>query len=384
MNRERKQHEAAADGGLDRPRLLAVMLLFALFLGLAALALPALAGPSSFDRVDPLTGARLAEALRLKRMMGDSVWPGWGHADIPFIVSNGRYSFLIGRQGTPSGWVAVEGSLPDGQIYYRQQALTASDSAVRLDDGWAAVLHSSSAQLSIRDRLPSFIARLFPAPAPAVPAEIEIADALHRSFQAYQALAAPDHDAAARQALASGSSYSSASEAMGADWQREMSLLAQALLADSRDRSAALARQFLAARRARRAAAGLTAAQVEYERQMEWREGLPEYIELNMWRHAYIASDYQPLQSLADDPGFSGYQGFDDHWAGELADLEQPSRLDTTTRLAFSGMAQAILLDILGVDWKSRLLADDGTVALEDVLAQAVASPSALAGGPFS
>jgi hypothetical protein len=344
-----------------------------LLLALAALSLPALVGSAPRDRLDPLDERRLAEAQHLRQAMGDSVWPGWGQAAIPYLVWNDEYTFLVGEPNPPSDWSIVAGDGVDTGPYFRRASAAVLPAAVRLESGWAAALPApnqgvTSRLRSLVDRLPPFVARLVSSRAAVLPAEDEIAAALHQSFHAYQAQTAPQRYEAALL-------FQPAVQAMPAGWQQEVSLLARALQAVSEPEAAGLVREFLALRQARRASAGLDAAQVEVERQGEWLEGLPKYVELNIWRHAFIASDYQPLPAMAADPRFSNYQTFDEHWAAELATLEQPASLDGPSRLAYSGMAQAILLDSLGVDWKARALSGDGGVALEDLLAEAVGAP---------
>ena len=86
--------------------LLAVPLLLCSVSVLSNLTLPK--GPKTLDRLSDLDKGRLAETLRLKATLGEQVWPGWGKADIPVILWNSDYSFLIGFDAPPTIiWVAV-------------------------------------------------------------------------------------------------------------------------------------------------------------------------------------------------------------------------------------------------------------------------------------
>ena len=53
------------------------------------------------DRLSDLEKARLAEAIHLRHNLGDQVWPGWGDADIPFIIYNKSYAFLVNYPTPP-------------------------------------------------------------------------------------------------------------------------------------------------------------------------------------------------------------------------------------------------------------------------------------------
>jgi hypothetical protein len=40
------------------------------------------------DHLSDMEKARLAEAIHLHQVLGETVWPGWGQMDIPIIVYN--------------------------------------------------------------------------------------------------------------------------------------------------------------------------------------------------------------------------------------------------------------------------------------------------------
>ena len=71
-----------------------------------------------------------------------------------------------------------------------------------------------------------------------------------------------------------------------------------------------LAQRFLAQRSARRLNLGLSPALIAYEQQREWAEGLAHYVELDIWRQAYLDKDYQPLTEVLELADCNGYQGF--------------------------------------------------------------------------
>ena len=69
---------------------------------------PAIPEPSPF--LSARDKELLAEALRLKQILGDEVWPGFGSAAIPVIIYNEGYEFLTGPVNPlpRPPWVVVE------------------------------------------------------------------------------------------------------------------------------------------------------------------------------------------------------------------------------------------------------------------------------------
>ena len=62
---------------------------------------------TTLDHLSELEKARLSEVLHLRSALGDAVWPGWSQADIPLIVYNEQYAFLVGYPDPPAGWLKV-------------------------------------------------------------------------------------------------------------------------------------------------------------------------------------------------------------------------------------------------------------------------------------
>jgi hypothetical protein len=150
-------------------------------------------------------------------------------------------------------------------------------------------------------------------------------------------------------------------------------LLTGALEAESDEDTAALARQFLAQRAARRTTHNLDAALSDCERQIEWEEGLAKYVELAIWREAYATEGYEPLPALADDPDFHGYTTFPRRWSQEIGQMKRQATREGEPRFYYTGMAQAVLLDRLLPGWQERIWADG--VWLETLLAEATGQP---------
>jgi hypothetical protein len=333
-------------------------------------------GPERLDSLTPLDKARLAEALQLKRSLGNQVWPGFGEMDIPVIVWNKDYSFLVGYADPPQDWQPVPGEAFQGQPYYRKQEADPQNFAVQVGDRWVASIatkYETDAFLiaGFQDFLPPVIEQIFPYRILIQPSEVQIAAVIHESFHVLQAQVSPDRLEAAEGAHRYGERYWPADEAVHAAWSAEINLLAEALSADSNEEAAEFTRQFLQQRQARRSQHSLDLQLIDYERQLEWEEGLAKYAEMEILRQAWrLASDYQPLAALDEDPEFNDYQIFPQRWSQEISQMKRQASQEGENRFYLTGMAQATLLDRLMPDWKGRALEAD--VYLEDLLREAI------------
>jgi hypothetical protein len=356
------------------------------------------------DQVERLTNldkARIEEAFRLRRTVGNSVWPGWANATIPLIVYNETYAFLIGLDSPGSGWCTVPQNLvlggpwktvPDDSIdgwqYFRQRLPDRRTSpqafTVRVGESWAGSMSTKDWTLmgmgnEIRDSLPPVIrvfapyrlmARVFLGLA--MNTDGYICGLEHESFHAYQGMMSAGRLASAETALSRlRGRYPWTDSPFNAAWKAELNALADALSVTEEERTVELASRFTALRRDRRKAFHLDSALVDLERLREWEEGLGKYAELAVWKCAASANAYKPVQALSADPDFNGFRDFGGKWAQELTTLRLQSRAGEI-RFYYSGMAQAFLLDRLNPEWKTSFLCGDAF--LEDRLSRIVAN----------
>jgi hypothetical protein len=351
------------------------------------------------DRLSPLEKTRLAEAIRLREALGDTVWPGWGDADIPVILYNEEYAFLMGYPDPPAGWVKVPQGLlqggsweivPDdtfeGRPYYRQRLPTPEinpqNFTVRIGERWVATMQTNEYMeihfyVEYREGLPTLLRSVFPYRLlwSLLMGETEnyIGSLEHESFHALQGSEAPSRLAAAEGANRYEGLYPWDDPAMSRDWEQEMDLLVRAVRSSSDGEAADLVRQFLAQRDERRAIAGLSRELVDYERQRDWLEGLAKYVELSLGRLAASTPGYEPLPSLADDPNFIQYANRERFWSEQIDEAKLSAMREDETRFYYGGMAQAELLDRLLPGWKERAFSPD--VMLEDLLREAINQP---------
>jgi hypothetical protein len=319
--------------------------------------------------------ARLAEALRLKAELGNAVWPGWGDSQYPVILWNREFSFLYGAENPPEGWEAVEpadGILP---VYYRQESVNPQNFAVPLGDAWAA---SIATKWEVDQKLismfseivPDFLEPVFPFWLVIQPSETQIGGVLHEDFHVHQVSVSPQRLEQAEAAHEAGERYDARYEAMTADWKTEANLLLEALNAGEDEQARDLVRQFLEWRQQRREQHNLSAELIDYERQLEWEEGLAKYVEVASLRQAAQTEGYQPHPAAALDEQFKAYRTFNQRWSQEKIQVRSQVNYGSESVLYNTGMVQAFLLDRLLPGWKERALVEP--VFLEDLLAEAV------------
>jgi hypothetical protein len=379
---------------LQRLVLFAVLGLVGLCLGAVLLALIANQGlpqrSTVVERLSERERARLSEATHLRRTLGDAVWPGWGAVDIPFAIYNEEYAFLVGLPDPAPGWTMalgrqrgavwelVAGDTLDGRPYFRQRLANANETPenfiVQVGSTWAASMQTYEyAEIAFyrgfgRD-LPPVVRDLIPYRMvwSTIGGEMDgsLAGLEHEAFHVFQAQRAPDRLLSAERSNAAGKSYPFDDERRNAAWKSELDLLVRAVRAPSEGEARDLARQWLAARRARRA--DLTPAWLDYERQREWLEGLAKYAELTIAKAA-AAPDYQPFPAILSDPSFHRYADRPRFWEMQLDEVRRMDTYRSETRFYYSGFAQAALLDRLSPAWKARAL--EPGVFLEDLVAE--------------
>ncbi|MBP1623748.1 MAG: hypothetical protein H6Q07_1768 [Acidobacteria bacterium] len=336
------------------------------------------------DRLSDLEKARLTEAFRLRRTVGDSIWAGWSNAPIPIIVYNEAYAFLIGLDNPEPGWRTVpqnfarggpweliSGDTVDGRKHYRQRLVNERVSpqafTVRIGECWAASMTMKDwipikMGNDIKHGMPSAVRALVPYRliaaiflGLAMNTDGYICAIEHESFHAYQGMVYPDRLASAEIVLSKfGRKYPWTDSGFNEQWKAEANALADALSATQEKRTVELADRFMALRRARRKAFHLDAALLNLERLREWEEGLGKYTELAIWKRAASDVAYKPVQALSRDSNFDDYRSFDKKWVQEMTTLRRQSSGDDN-RFYYTGMAQAFLLDRLNPGWRMKI-----------------------------
>jgi hypothetical protein len=386
---------------LRRPRLVKACVLLPLgIVGLliiitAILALSNIGLPQhsqTIDHLSELEKARLVEVIHLRKSIGDNVWPGWSQADIPLIVYNEQYVFLVGYPDPPAGWKKVPAMeqrggpweiVPDDTIedqpYYRTELndlnKTPEGFTVLVGDRWVATFMTREyGQVNFyqdfRENLPPVVSDLIPVRLVWAflmgKSESYIAALEHESFHSLEGMLAVNTFNASEEMYSVEANYPY--DAMDDPWKQEMDVLVDAAQAAIDAEARDLARQFLELRTKRRL--GLNSEEITLEQLREWEEGLAKYAELEIMRQADAINDYLPVESMAQDKDFKNYNNQQRFWTQQLEQAASLQGLSGDTRFYYSGNAIAVLLDRLMPGWKLRAL--PGGEYLDELLQEAV------------
>ena len=300
-------------------------------------------------RLEPSDKTALFEAMRLKADLGEEVWPGFGNAEIPAIVYDDEFEYLIGFPNPPAPWVTVDGDEYDGRPYFRRPAEDPQSFAVNLGDRWAGSLSTlgrMNRKIPIKLGPDWYGLGLF-----------------HELFHAFQAEANPRKFSAAREAYASEIGYPFKNAEFTAAWNTEGAALSRALKASDSAGMAEAAGEFLRIRDSRRADAGLAPELVLFEQRLEWLEGLAKYAEIRADESAVARADQEAYARFRAGLHFLVRADF-----ARLA--SSLGRQEGDLRFYLSGMAIARLLDRLDPEWKGRAF-EDG-MELETILRSAL------------
>jgi len=348
------------------------------------------------DRLSEQEKARLLESNHLRTKLGEVVWPGWQSQEIPVIVYNEGYAFLVGLPDPPDGWLKMpQGQkrggpwelVPDdsieGQPYYRQPLpnpnLVPENFTVLVGDRWVATLQTK--EFMLISFVEGFSSELPPPVRPIFPYRLAwrllvnnsdgyISALLHEQFHAFQGMHAADRLASAERSVQLEDQYPWEAAESEQHWQEELDLLYRAASAETQVDSADLARQFLDWRVQRRELTGLNPDLIGFEQEREWLEGLAKYAELEVGRVAAETPTYQPLAAIESDPDFQQYSGRANFRETQLAEVKRMTNNDGEVRFYYTGMAQAVVLDRLMPGWKDKAF-EEG-VYLEALLRQAI------------
>jgi hypothetical protein len=303
----------------------------------------------STGKLEPSDKTALTEALQLKADLGDEVWPGFGNAEIPAIVYDDEFEYLIGFSNPPAPWEIVAGDECQGRPYFRRPAREPQSFAVNVGDRWAGSLSTLG---RMNRKIPI---KLGP--------DWYGLGLLHELFHAFQAETNPKKFAAAREAYASEIRYPFKSVEFAAAWNAEGAALSRALKASDSAGMTAAAGEFLRIRDSRRADAGLAPELVFFEQRLEWLEGLAKYAETRADESAVARADQEAYARFRPGLHFLVRADF-----ARLA--SSLGRQEGDLRFYLSGMAIARLLDRLDPRWKGRAF-EDG-IELEDLLRSAI------------
>jgi hypothetical protein len=343
-----------------------------------------LAWHPSDSALTPADVARIDELDRVRRLVGDQVWPGWGSAVVPVVLVKRDRAYLFDHPSPPRGFVPLPEAGRPGVTHGRAEGLPAGGFGAA--DLWGvptAVVASKevfggfAALNRLGDHSPLEVLA-HDADEGADSAQYVVALA-HESFHAFArtrgAARLDAHLGGAGRALDTDAGRArlaavEAGEDIRAQLCEECRRLQQAIDAGDEPARLMAARGFLAARAERRAACiradPALATLSAYEQQLEWTEGMARYTEHALVRALARRVDVAStgLRREADVRGYA-------HLRAGPPVVVRACEQSFRARSYAVGSALCLLLDRLDVPWKTRAL--DGGIPLDEILSTAVA-----------
>ncbi len=337
-----------------------------------------------------------AEEMNLQQKMGNEVWPGWGDLQIPVIVYNEKYAFLIGYPDPPVGWYKMPGEKFrgtewevvktdnfSGKPYYRQLLpnpdITPENFTVKVGEHWVVTMQTNEYAAiafyeGFHNQLPPVINAIFPYrifwKILMGTAETHSVLMAHEAFHAFQGTEVPQRLAEASWVGHLSSVYPWHVTANSEGWIEEMNLLMEAHKSESNDAARQLVVQFLDKRMQRREKAKLADSTIQYEQKREWLEGLALYAELTIGMKASESQNYEPVKEIETVSGFKNYKTFANFYNRQIEEVKRAAIRPEENRFYSTGMLQAVMLDRLMPTWKNEAFNKD--VYLDDMLKKAV------------
>lgn len=301
----------------------------------------------------------IKEFINIKTALGDKIWLGIDDIDIPVVVFNDKYEFLVGYSGEIKNWDTVNEDNFYGEVYYRRLAENFQAFTVKINDLWAGSMPTigylnKDLFLMLRKELPMPINKLIPYQMIRRPQDFYMTAIMHECFHAYQANESPNKFQQSENNYKLKNKYPFYDEKLNELFTQEGQILSNALLAEDRNEMLKLAKEFLDIRDERRSY--LTPNLINYEQTFEWLEGLAKYVEIKTYE---VALSEQKNLSLK-------YNKKMPYWNTEIENIKRLGSLESETRFYVSGMAQAKLLEKLGVNWEEKIM--DDNIYFDDIL----------------
>lgn len=344
------------------------------------------------DHLDSTQKIYIAEYQNLQKRIGESVWPRWGAKNIPVIVYNEYYVFLIGYDNPPKGWIKVPQNLQIGldwevvdndiffgEAYYRQKIsdinVVPDNFTVKVGDKWVGSLQTYEYSAvafynGFKKELPSVLKQIFPyrffwKMIMGTP-EDYISALSHEAFHAFQGENNENKFNNAEFSNTQTDLYPWNNQSNIEGWKDEAKFLMLAYETSNDSLSRFYLNNFLKARDNRRRLAEISDKDALYEKQREWLEGTAKYSELKIGINAALSKDYSPFSSVINLKNFYNYEKRNDFFYKQLAEVSRNIERQDENKFYYSGLIQSLILDRFDKSWKSKTLEDD--IYLEDLI----------------
>ena len=371
-----------------------LLVILALISALNNLTLPAESEVTEYLTQDQK--AYISETLNLLQKLSKEVWPGWEDSQIPIIVYNEKYAFLIGYDNPPAGWIKMPQEEHRGSEwevlktddffdtpYYRQLLanpdVTPENFTAKVGESWVVTMQTKEYAAvafykGFRNELPPVLKAIFPYQVfwnvLMGKADNYISGMIHEAFHAFQGTEVPERLADAERAANLSADYPWNAAANIDGWTEESNLLIEAFNTESNEKAIPLLAQFLNKRKERRERINMPDEIIQYEQKREWLEGLAKYAELTIGVVAFKSQNYKHVNEIETVPGFKNYKTALNYFNKQIVEVRRAANRPSENRFYYSGMLQAVLLDRFSPGWKKEAFKED--VFLENLLEKSV------------
>jgi hypothetical protein len=371
-----------------------ILLVLALFSTLYNFTLPK--GSKTIEHLSANQKSHISETINLHQKIGNELWPGWSNIQIPVMVYNEKYSFLIGYPNPPSGWFKMptqefrggkwEVVTNDdfyGLPYYRQSLpdakITPENFTVKVGERWVATMQTEEYAAvkfyhEFREELPPVLDVIIPYKILwnilMANDEIYIVAIAHEMFHAFQGSQAPQRLAESEVVAYLDNEYPWHQNENVIGWIEETDMLLEAYYSEDKETSIQFVKKFIEERSLRRKMANLSSANIQYEQKREWLEGLAKYAELKIGLMASKNQLYNHIIEIEESPDFKDYKKFPTYFKQQIEEVRRAANRSGENRFYYTGMLQALILDSLAPGWKTEAFNED--VYLENLLEKAV------------
>ena len=338
----------------------------------------------------------IAEYFNLQDQIMKELWPGVVKTQIPVIVYNEEYAFLVGLEDPEAGWLKVPADLHrghkwvemesdnfQGDSYYYQflpdPDITPENFTVKVGSDWVSTLQTREfAEVSFyngfKQELPPLISQVFPYKIfwnlVMGEAESYVSAMIHEAFHAHQGMISNSKFSRAEIFARRSNEYPWHMETNRTGWSNEADLLMKAYKSESDADIHRYISEFIDVRETRREEAELTEDMIDYEKHREWLEGLAKYTELKIGMVADDTPGYEPVAEIVKLGDFKNYSKRDSYFQKQLSEVQRAAGRSGESRFYFGGMLQAMILDKVAPDWKKEIF--DERVFLEDLLKKTI------------
>ncbi|MGH4122500.1 MAG: hypothetical protein ACREV6_06185 [Clostridium sp.] len=307
------------------------------------------------------------EAKRLKESYGDKLFNGFSKSDIPIVVYNDKYEFLINDTSLDASFMEFDNnnSIVGEKIYIRDHK-NAQAFALKIDNNWVGSMptlytYNKDAINAMNKEMPLVVNRLFPPQLITITRGFIPSAIVHEMMHAYFGNLNEKKLNRAEELTKIQKEYPD-TDGINEKWNMEGNALYNALNAKSSEESIKYVKEFLKIRDGRRRAHKLSSEFVDLERFKEWEEGLGKYAEIKIYDFAQKDSNSSKVYN---------YRNNRPYWKSDFKSIRDNLGLrDVEYRFYLSGMAQAMILDNLSDKWNVNI--DKDGVYLEDKLREIV------------